>query len=277
MPRSRSLAAACATLAAAAVVFALSPLSASAGAPPGARRVQVSYVANGSKVGAGTALRLGKELYIPISAVKALTGTAVHFDTKTRVVSSGAALPAASGGTYLEDLPGQPYYLSSAALCWQTDADGKAGSMRTFANPAEGQPCNVALPGSPTLDGANATHELAVLVSADGHKSPDSSNSVTMNYDLAGKYLALSGTIGLPDHLNHSTMLVRFLAGAKVLATLEVLPGSLPAPFSVKLAHARALSLVVSNVSGAAPQWNKSYVWQYAPGAVMLANARLSS
>ena len=122
------------------------------------------------------------------------------------------------------------------------------------------------------------SHDLVVLVSATGAKAPNSDNTVTLDYDLGGHYLTLSGTVGLVDKpFNRTPMELTLVGDGKVLGSSVINPGSLPAPFKVSVAHVRELSVKVSNVSGAAPGWDELEAWQYVPGAVLIANPQLAA
>lgn len=246
------------------------------GAPAPVKPVTVHYVANGKPAGSGSALQRGGKLYVSLGAIKALTGVAVKYDPATATVSAGGASVAATGGGYLEDLPQQPYYVSSGALCWQDAVDGKPGTMHSTQNPEmAGYPCRLPLPNDPKVTGQVYSKELAVSVTADGHKTPDASNTVTMSFDLAGKYASMSTSVGEVDALNHSAMLVVFTGNGKQLKEVEVLPGALPVAVAVPLAGVHQLTITFTNMSGGAPGWNQLGTWQYAPDAVALISPKL--
>lgn len=261
------------TVAAAAAAIGLAGASS---ASPAANPVQVRYRVDGKPAGAGTAIEYAGHLYISLGGVKTLTGTQLNWDAAGSTVSAGAAPSSAASG-YLEDLTGQPYYVTSAALCWQWAKDSSVSKMQSFVNSAAmAYPCNLSLPAKPTMGGQHYTRDLAVLVSANGSRDTGASNTVTMDFNLLGHYQGLSATLGLADHLNRSAMLVKFVSNNIVLFSTALQPGSLPSPISVNVAGAQAVQLVIANVSGGAPNWNELENYQYDPGAVVLANPRLS-
>ena len=166
----------------------------------------------------GTALSFDGQMYISLGAVKALTGDSLKWNPQTGAISNGSAKVSEpeKAGTYLEVLPGQPYFVGSSALCWQVSVDNKAGPVHSIVNQgAVSYPCNLVLPREPAVAGQHYTHGIAVLVSATGGKTPASNNSVTMGYDLRGHYLRLSGSIGLIDNLNRSSMEVTLTGDGK--------------------------------------------------------------
>lgn len=254
---------------------AMCTLPVSSSAAPAVSAVHAKYVVNGGSAGSGTVVEYGGQVYVPLGAVKALTGTQVNWDPQTATLSAGAA--AVKGGAYLEDLPGQPYYESSAALCWQFSVDVTPGKVQSRVNRgAIDYPCQPTLSARPTMAAQHYGHDLVVLASATGAKAPNSDNTVTLDYDLGGHYLTLSGTVGLVDKpFNRAPMELTLVGDGKILGSSVVSAGSLPAPFKVSVAHVRELSVEVSNVSGAAPYWDNQ--WQYAPGAVLIADPQLAA
>ena len=264
-----------AAVAAGAVLFSL-PVASVAG--PAVNEVHAQYVVNGHNVGSGTAVEYGGQPYISLAAVKALTGSQVTWDRQTATLSTGTgtATPGA-GGPYLEDLPGQPYYVSSEALCWQVSTGTTQGKMHSPYASKPISPCNEGLSKHPVVLGQSYPHSIAMLVSADGHKSPDAKNTIIADYALAGHYLTLSGTAGLVDTpFNRTAMELTLLGDGKVLGSAVIAPGALPAPFKVSVARVQQLSVRVSNVSGAAPNLESACCFQYVPGAVVIANPRLT-
>lgn len=236
--------------------------------PPGATPITVKYVAAGAAKGSGQAIAYKGGVYIPLSAVKQLTGEQASWDAATSTVSVGAP---AKASVYLEDLRGQPYDTVSQALCWQTGEDGTVEGMYNGSN--EG--CNVSLPAKPSVDGQHFSHEMEFLVSATGAKAVQPTNAITEKYSLYGRYSHLSGTVGFLDNLNPERMTIEFLDYGKLLSATTLTPGSGPAHFNVDIAHVQVLTLMVANVSGAAPNWN-GYLNQYVPGAVVIANPVLT-
>jgi hypothetical protein len=248
-----------------------SPLVPSFASAPTATPVHVKYFVRGATVGSGTALNYDGGVYVPLGAVQKLTGTSVSWDAKTSTVSAGAA-PLPSSRSYLEDLPGQPYYVSSGALCWQYSTDGRASPIHSSIDSGY---CNTVLPAAPSVLGAHYAHELAVLVSATGSKAVTATNTVVMNFDLAGKYQQLAGIVGLADNpFNRVPMEIGFRDNGITIFTTELLPGSAPLSFKIDVSHVQQLNLFVANISGGAPNWKHA---QYDPGAVALANAQLAS
>jgi hypothetical protein len=240
--------------------------------------VHVKYVVRGATVGTGTALTYDGKVYVPLGAVQKLTGTSASWDAKTSTVAAGAA-PVTSVAPYLEDLSGQPYYVSSAALCWQYTKDGKPSPMHSFVNSGSiGYPCNLSLPGAPTMLGQHYAHEMSVLVSANASKAVAPSNTVVTDFDLGGKYKRLTGTVGLADSpFNRVPMDVGFRADGKTIFATELSPGAVPRSFKLDVSHIQQLTLFVANVSGGAPHWDTVLNYQYDPGAVVFANTKLSS
>jgi hypothetical protein len=115
-----------------------------------------------------------------------------------------------------------------------------------------------------------------VLVSANGSKAVTATNTVVMNFDLAGKYQQLTGLVGLADNpFNRVPMEVIFKGDGKTVYTTELSPGSLPVSFKLKVAHVQQLTVFVANISGGAPNWKIAE--QYDPGAVVLADPKLAS
>jgi hypothetical protein len=251
---------------------ALFTLPASSSAAPAATQVHAKYVVNGSPVGSGTVVESAGQVYVPLSAVKALTNTELTWDPQTATLYAGSATT--GGGAFLEDLSRQPYYESSEALCWQSSADLTPGHMHSVASVVW---CRPALSAKPTMAAQHYRHDLVVLVSASGGKAPSSSNTLTLDYDLGGRYLTLRGTVGLVDTpFNKEPMELRFVGDGRTLGSAVIAPASLPSPFKVNVAHVRQLSVQVSNVSGAAPHWGSAGGHQYAPGAVLIANPQLT-
>jgi|GEM_PF-4905788 hypothetical protein len=240
--------------------------------PPTASPIDVKYVVAGASKGSGTALAYEGGVYVPLGAIKVLTGEQANWDAATSTVSiSGPS--SVNVLTYMDDLPGQPYYSVSRAICWQTGKDGRVASMNGPGT------CNVALPASPSLDGQHFSHELEFIVSATGAKTVQATNSITEKYSLYGRYSHLSVTVGLLDNLNPERMAVEFYNYGKLLHAVTLSPGTGPVHFSVNVAHVQVLTLVVANVSGAAPGWDNGAHGgfdQYVPGAVMLADPSLS-
>lgn len=241
-------------------VFAIPSAVAS---PPGATPITVKYVAAGTAKGSGQALAYKGGIYIPLSAVKQLTGEQASWDAATSTVSVGAP---AKAPVYLEDLRGQPYYTASQARCWQTGEDGSVGSIG----------CNVGLPANPSMDGQHFSHEMEFLVSATGAKTVQPTDAITEKYSLYGRYSRLSGTVGFLDNLNPERMAIEFLNYGKLLSATTLTPGSGPVHFNVDVSNVQVLTLVVANVSGAAPGWDVG-IDQYVPGAVVIANPVLTS
>ncbi len=254
-------------------------LRGSSSASPAANPIPVKYSLNGKSAGSGTAIEYAGHVYISLGAVKTLTSTQLSWHPANATVSAGTApSPTPATGGYLEDLAHQPYYVSSGALCWQWAKDSTLSKMTSFVNSgAIAYPCNLALPGKPSMGGQHYTRDLAVLVSATGSQNPAGNNTVTMDFNLGGHYKHLSATLGLADNLNRSAMLVKFVSNGIVLLSTAVQPGSLPAPVNVDLAGAQALQLTVSDISGGAPNWNEPLIYQYDPGAIVLANPQLKS
>lgn len=193
------------------------------------------------------------------------------------IAAVGLAFPApvtaATATSYLETLSGQPYYVNSNALCWQLAMDGKLGPAHSKVNAgAIDYPCKPLLSRHLTAAGQSFSHNLTVLVTATASKNIGVSNSVTMDYDLNGDYLRLSGEVGLLDNpFNRDTMQLEILGDGRLLTKRVMVPGSLPGKFSVGLAHVAKLTLRISNISGDAPNWDYMGNWQYSPGAVMIA------
>lgn len=257
-------------LVAAAAIAAVSwPVVPSAvAAPPGAVPVQVKYVVGKVAKGSGIALAYSGKVYVPLSAVKQLTGDQVGWDAATSTVTTGAPIPA-EALSYLDDLPGQPYYTASQALCWQTGKDGAVAGMGS--QPTSYYPnCNVHLPASPTLAGQRFSHEMEFLVSATGAKTVQPSDAVTEKYSLYGRYAHLDATIGLLDNLDPERMVIELLNYGKLLYAKTLSPGSAPGHLSVDVAHVEVLTVMVANVSGAAPNWQRRA--QYVPGGALIAN-----
>ncbi len=256
-------------------------LPSASGDAPGASPAHAEFALNGSTVGSGTVVLYAGQAYERLGAVKLLSGSNLAWDAATATSSRGSAADGAS--TYLEDLSGQPYYKSSGALCWQYSKDTTAGvveSSRASLLQSALNPCKPVLPASPSMTNQHYARALTVLVSASNAKSVSSDNSVTLNYDLLGHYLELTGTLGLVDTpFNRLPMQVRFTGNGRVLSTVVLTPGSLPRSFKVIVTHVSELSVVVSNISGAAPRWDDETPnqLQYSPGAVLIANPRLSA
>ena len=194
---------------------------------------------------------------------------------------AGSVLPAGSPPrfgppvAFLEDLPGQPYYITSAALGWQYSTDRAPGQMRSALSIVGPATRKRGLPARPTLGGRHFTKQMAILVSATGSNGSGPANSVTMNFSLGWRYRGLSTTVGLADALDRAAMVVKFAANGNVLSSTTLAPRSLPASVTIDLGGVVVLQLVVSNVSGTAPNWRAGY--QFAPGAVVLADPRLST
>lgn len=252
-------------------VIASLTIPAAVASPPGATQIGVKYVVAGVSKGSGTALAYKGGVYVPLGAIKVLTGEQAYWDAATSTVSiSGPA--SANALVYMDDLPGQPYSSASRAICWQTGRDGHVGSMNGPGT------CNVALPASPSLDGQHFSHELEFIVSATGAKTVHATNAITEKYSLYGRYSRLSVTVGLLDNLNPERMAVEFYNYGKLLRAVTLNPGTGPVHFDVNVAQVQVLTLLVANVSGAAPGWDDAVHGgfdQYVPGAVMLANPSL--
>jgi hypothetical protein len=247
------------------------------GAAPASAPVQARYVADGTTVGSGTVVEYAGQPYVPLGAVKVLTGTQLHWDPATATLSAGAPGPAQTGGTYLEALAGQPYYTSSTALCWQVTADDLGGQMHSPYASGSLSPCNEGLSKRPMVAGQGYAHNIALLVSADGRKAPDAHNTLTLSYDLNGRYTTFTGTVGLVDSpFNRDPMQLTLLGDGRTLGSALLTPGGLPASFKVSVARVRQLTIRLSNVSGAAPNLITACCYQYAPGAVLIANPRLA-
>lgn len=243
-------------------------------APPSAVPVHVKYAVGKVARGSGSALFYNGKVYIPLSAVKQLTGDQVNWDAATSTLSVGTS-GIAKTSTYLEDLPGQPFYTASQALCWQTGKNGAVGGMHvhTFVDGLVSPNCNVRLPAKPSIDGQRSSHEMEFLISATGARTYNWGNTIVAKYSLYGNYMRLSGTIGFLDNLNPERMTVHFITN-RILYATTLNPGSAPVHFSVNVAHVQTLILWVSNVSGAAPNWDTGYpgAEQYVPGAILIAN-----
>lgn len=235
-----------------------------------------------------------------LGAIKALTGVTVNCGPKTSVLSSGTA-PLAGPSAYLEDLPGQPYFEGSPALCWQYSKEATAGQMYGVVNLGSiVYPCNVALPARPAMAGQHYPHQISAsgidkwyrrVVSASGSKKPAGANVATARFDLAGRYIKQSGTIGLQlngtidlvDDINRLPMLVELSNTGKAPSRTELAPGPFPSAFKVDVAKVQKLSLGVTNVSDPAQSdpaqsWDSCAsfgAYQYVPGAVMIVNPRL--
>ena len=234
--------------------------------PPGRR-----YIVVGALGGAVATL-----LAAPLAG--ATSGTdRLRFGPSQRPVASAGALGASV--TYLEALPGQPYYVNSAALCWQLSVDGKNGPVHSRVNAgAIDFPCRPVLPKRLSMAGRQSPRNLSVLVTATASKNAGVSNSVTLDYDLNGAYLRFSGTAGLIDNpFNRNAVRLEFLGDGKVLTAIVLAPASLPEKFNVAVAHVRLLTVKVTNISGDAPNWDELGVFQYSPGALMIARPVLKA
>ena len=102
-------------------------------------------------------------------------------------------------------------------------------------------------------------------------------NTLTLSYDLNGRYTTFTGTVGLVDSpFNRDPMQLTLLGDGRTLGSALLTPGGLPASFKVSVARVRQLTIRLSNVSGAAPNLITACCYQYAPGAVLIANPRLA-
>ena len=242
------------------------------GASPSAVPVPAKFIVGGKQVGAGTVITYNGGVYVSTAAVRTMTGAELTWDAATATLSSGKAVPVPGTTTDLDQLPGQPYYSNSSAICWQHAQDNKGSAMQG----QDGSYCSPAMSHRPSMAGQHYTHNIVVLVTADGSKKADVHNTATLDYDLGGKYRTLSGTVGLVDSpFNRDAMEVQIEGDGRVLGSAPVPQAALPASFKVNVAGVHQLSIVVSNVSGTAPGWNMLPI-QFSPGAVMIADPVLS-
>ncbi len=251
------------------------PLTSSAA--PATTPVHAKFVVNGTEVGTGTVISYGGRAFVSAATVKTMTGVKLSWDPATATLSRGTAAVRGKGGThtYLEELPNQPYYTSSAAICWEHAKDDQPTTM--LGRVGYGDYCRLSLPRRPPMVGQHYAHNITVLASADGKRVADAHNTVTLDYDLGGKYRRLSGVAGLVDSpFNRGAVELRIDGDGRTLGNAVIPQGSLPAPFKVDVVGVRQLSIVVANLSGAAPNWDMLPA-QYSPGAVMIANPVLSS
>ena len=121
--------------ASAVVAMAAVGLASTSGANPAASPIPVKYSLNGKPAGSGTAIEDAGHIYVSLGAVKTLTGSQLSWHPASATISAGAAPnPAPAAGGYLEDLAHQPYYVNSAALCWQWEKDSTLSKMQSFVN-----------------------------------------------------------------------------------------------------------------------------------------------
>lgn len=255
---------------------AVGSLSLTATAAPTVQPVHARFVLNGKQVGSGTVIVYNGAAYASVSSVKTLTGVSLQWDGATATLSSGAAQPHGSGTAYLDQLPRQPYYSNGSAVCWQYEEHGHASQLGGIYGSFPST-CSLPLSHSPAMTGQHYADNVAIMVAADGSKTANAHNTATLDYDLGGSYSSLSGTIGLVDNpFNRDAMELKIEGNGKLLKDIVIEPAAIPARFTVTVAGVQQLSLVVSNISGAAPGWNSVATTQVSPGALMIANPVLT-